>query len=430
MPKNKTIPEKFKFNDMYLKFQETDRKIINVWGASIDSFVLSLSYIKTQHKKIYDHITIKYENKNTLKGHLRVLYNLLKMTGETHFSYIYETLYFKISKELQIETRNNLMSEKQKEHFIKFDKLLELRKKYEELLKTSQSNKNNIYHLILSLSTLQAPLRADIFNMLVESKAPADIPEDENNYITKNDNIYYYVINRDKNTSESKKRAIKKKIEYIRPVIELDTPLIKKIHGIPNIDITTILNESLLLFPRKYLIPLLDDGEKALNSNSARHLKAITGHNYGTSLIRDAYVNHYMRLRGKDELNTNELFNIASHMRHSNSTAQANYKKQEIELDQLGGNAKIKTAKKPNSKIIDKKTFYEKYRKTDEQKANMKKAYTKWYEKDKDKNKLKGRIRKVLYDANIHKTTPSNKSITEYMLSKDKNGIWNSSKII
>jgi hypothetical protein len=202
------------------------------------------------------------------------------------------------TKHLNIE-KNNVLSDKEKESYLDFKKILE---KQQELLNKPKTYKNNQDLILLSLYTIGPILRNE-----PKSLEFTDKQETKGNFIYFKDNdIIMDLLDE------------KKKHKGIKFNLSNDY---KELAG--------ILKESYDLYPRKYLFTeaYKINGDKATIGSITKRLLRIfkdTGIKVGVSSIRSAY---YTKLNDEKKLSLNDKDKIAMEMRTSQKQLDLFYNK-------------------------------------------------------------------------------------------------------
>ena len=169
------------------------------------------------------------------------------------------------------------------------------------------NNKNNLAYLTICLYTLQPPLRLDYKNMEIVDTPLKVMRKKDQNYLLKNnlmDKTYTIIINKDKVIKSHGKGKI--------PIIDND--------------LNKIIDESLKIFPRKYLLSKYDNGDVPIGKQGLELLLRyiFKPFNISVDILRSAYItnafsNPKMTLQNKEDL--------MKQMRSSLNMAEVMYKK-------------------------------------------------------------------------------------------------------
>ena len=262
----------------------------SVWKNNIPEIKVhdnEYKWILKNHNKIYDYIKKTYTNLGTLKSHINVLGMMMKKFNKP-------LLYKKYSKEstdINDEYKKSFEDQNHDiENFIPFKDIEKKRDEYKKLFENDKTNnKLNLMYLILSLYTYQPPLRMNYDDMMIVNK----IPDNDNNYMLNKNGKYYVIINHDKISNKLGSATF-----------ELNDKL------------NDIINESLSLFPRKYILSTQNDGDKPINKQGFESLMKQMFKNQKISivLLRSAYITH---MYSKPNFTVRDKKELASKMRQT-----------------------------------------------------------------------------------------------------------------
>ena len=149
---------------------------ISTWEKKLPELVQDNNYkwIAKNHKKIYEYITTHYTNKNTLKGHISVLAGVLRALDTLP---LIQKKYSKISTdlclELQDESKKQELLPQRKQNFVFYQDIVKRRDQFRQLFEQNKSNnKNNLSWVLLSLYTIQPPVRMEYKDMEIVDVLP------------------------------------------------------------------------------------------------------------------------------------------------------------------------------------------------------------------------------------------------------------------
>ena len=354
-------------------------------------------WIRKYHKQIFEYIMQSYESKNTLKGHLSVLSGILKaLDTQPRAQKRYSKMATELCMELQDESKNQELSQKRKEIFITLEDIIKRREQFRQLFEQDKANnKYNLSWVLLSLYTLQPPLRQDYVNMPIVSAIPKNKKE---NYLLNKNGKYFVIIRRDK---------------------------VIKSHGPEQFELSNelnnVINESLRAFPRQYILSTQRDGTKPIQKQGFESLlrSCFSPQRVSVDILRSAYVTHFysdprMTLKMKEEL--------ARKMRHSAAVAQREYQKINVSgISQPDNLVVQRYVEAPPPIVVEKKPFNLKvwrkdYREKHKQEINQK-------ARDEYKAKKDEILRRhVLWNLNTQNTAvPKQSTIDKYNLKYDEN---------
>ena len=172
---------------------------ISAWEKKLPELVKDNNYkwIAKNHKKIYEYIRSKYTNKNTLKGHISVLAGILReLDTLPRVQQRYSKISTDLCLELQDESKKQELLPQRKQNFVLFQDIVKRREQFRKLFEADKSNnKNNLSYVLLSLYTMQPPLRQDYKDMQIVDVLPKN---KKLNYLLHKNNKYYVVIRDDK----------------------------------------------------------------------------------------------------------------------------------------------------------------------------------------------------------------------------------------
>jgi len=279
-----------------MEFTKNESEKFSTWKNQI-SDLNKISDLKKHHEKVYEMIKSNYTNENSIKTHLLALGSILKkIKGPIKAIKKYNNEAVIINNNIVDILKNNEPDEKRCENFVSSKELNKKRKSLEFFT----SNKENIQHLILSLYTLQPPIRMNYLDVKIYDDN--DKGDDNENYIVRNKNKFVFYLNDDK-------------------VIKSHGPIILPFSG----GLNSIIKKSLKDYPRDYLLSVPTDPSKGITKITFERLlnEVFEPKNVGIDIIRSAYIiDFYSKkksVKQKEEL--------AKLMRHSKSTAELNYVK-------------------------------------------------------------------------------------------------------
>ena len=359
----------------------------------------NLNWVNKHHKKIYNYINDTYTKKNSLKSHISTLGQVVKLLGNEHAYNKYSAESTAIQHQVSKQNKEQQIDPERLNNFVCFRDIVkrrdEFKKRFEE---APNDNKLNLSHLLLSLYTYQPPLRQDWKDVLITEKKPP--VNTDQNYLWKQKNGKYILfLNHDKVTHA-----------YGKAQLELPAEL------------NRIIDISLEMFPRKYVLSLIKNGEKPAGKQNFERLlnEAFAPRKVSIDLLRSAYIiekykNKKMSLAQKEEL--------AKKMRHSTSTAEENYNKINVDCENeapavqpLPPMQKIEVPPPEPKKYFNLKEYMRKYR--EEHKEELKQKRAEYYAKNKEKILRQ----KIIWNLNKSRNTmePSAESLARYNIRYDK----------
>lgn len=261
---------------------------INVWKNEIKDIPRhddNLKWILNHHKLIFKFINEKYTNLNTLRSHISALTSIIKaLRGQnSHLYKKYSKEAIRVQKIIESEQSNQTVSDNRKERYFTFDAIEQRREHFKKLFQADPTNnKLNLQYLVLCLYTYQPPLRMDYKDMLIVD----NVPNKKDNFILKQNNKYFVVIQNDK-VIRTHKSAI----------FELNHTL------------SAIIDESLKFYPRRYILSLITNPNKPIGAQNFITLlhSCFNGSKIGVDILRSLYVthkynNHNFSVKEKQEL--------------------------------------------------------------------------------------------------------------------------------
>ena len=159
---------------------------ISTWEKKLPDLVRNDNYnwIAKNHKQIFEYIMKNYENKNTLKGHLSVLSGILKaLDKQPRAMKKYSKMATELCLELQNESKNQELLPQRKDNFVSLEDIIRQRDQFKYAFEQDRSNnKYNLSWVLLSLYTMQPPIRMEykdmeIVNVLPKNKKAQSIEE-------------------------------------------------------------------------------------------------------------------------------------------------------------------------------------------------------------------------------------------------------------
>ena len=377
---------------------KTHKDRISTWINNLPQLKGSLTngnWIKKNHNTIYKDLTERYTNKNSLKSHLSTLAVVLKELNSLKPYKLYSDISTAIQKQVSNKAKEQVMDDKRKANFVCFDDIVKRRDELRDRFRADKTdNKTNLLYVLLSLYTYQAPLRQDWKDVIITKKKPP--VKTQQNYLWNNKILF---LNHDKVVKNA----------YGRAQIEISKEL------------QDVITESLEAFPRKYVLSLINDGNKPLGKQNFERLlgeifapKKLSVDLLRSSYITDKYDNKAFSLKDKEEL--------AKLMRHSASTANENYNK--IDVDCVKNPPPVTPMEPPPTpieppqprKYFNLKEYMKKYR--EEHKEKLKEQRMAYYTAHKDQI-LRN---KILWNLNKARNTkePSAESMAKYDIRYDE----------
>ena len=364
---------------------------INTWRNALDiKPSKGYQWIFNNFDDIYGYIQ-EYENIDSRRSHLNNLAQMMKYLNK-------ESLYKKLSeeatdlnKEIVKNADNQELSEDRKLNYVSYEDLIKVREERKKLWKLNpENNKLNQQYLILALYTMQPPLRQDYKDMQIVEERPA---EDDKNYLWKKANKYVIVLNKDKVYKT-----------YGRAEIPLSTEL------------SSIIDDSLAMFPREYILSTLRDGNKELGKQNFERIvnEIFSPKKVSVDILRSAYISH---MYADPNFSRNQKKELAELMRHSIEIADQTYNKINISIDEKDAGEKDDEDKE----LAQKDLYMKKYR--EDKKAELTEKRKAKYAIEKDMILKK----KILYSLNKegNLSKPTAKSISKYnLVYDDENKKW------
>jgi hypothetical protein len=387
---------------MFQTLSKNHQDKIRTWLNNVPGLKGSLDdldWVNKHHKKIYNYIKDTYTKKNSLKSHISTLGQVVKLLGNEKAYNEYSAESTAIQKQVSKQNKEQQTDPDRLNNFVCFDDIVKRRdefgKRFEE---APNDNKLNLSHLLLSLYTYQPPLRQDWKDVLITEKKPP--VNTDQNYLWKQKNGKYTLfLNHDKVTHA-----------YGKAQFDLPDELNK------------IIDKSLERFPRKYVLSLIRNGEKPAGKQNFERLltELFAPRRVSIDLLRSAYIidkynDKKMSLAQKEEL--------AKKMRHSASTAEANYNKVDVDCETnapavqpLPPMQKVEVPPPEPRKYFNLKEYMAKYR--EEHKEELKQRRAEYYAKNKDKILR----RKIIWSLNVARNVdrPSPESVEKYGLRYDE----------
>lgn len=262
-----------------------------------------LNIILNNHEKVSEYIIETFDRLNTLRLSFISLANLFKfIRGDKNKKYI---LYMQKAHEYGLKQskldKKGILSESMKKNMITFEQLIKKREQYKLLFKKNpHDNKVNLQYLILCLYSYESPKRRNYIDMEIKSRKIG--LKDNKNYLIKYVNDKYIIIFNDK-TSKIKGKA------------EME---LTKILG-------KIISKSLKEYPRKYLLSLINNGEKPLGVQMFERLMydIFKPKKVGVNILRHIYIENF----NKKNPTMESREKLAKSMRHNLGTALMYYDK-------------------------------------------------------------------------------------------------------
>ena len=278
---------------------------ISTWKKNIPEIKKhdnDLKWIGIHHKKIYDYIKNTYHNLNSLKSHISILSGILKFLNiHPRYKKKYSLESTELSKKVQYISNNQELSQSRKQNYISFDDIVKKRDELKNLFFINPThNKYNLMYLILCLYTYQPPIRQEYKDMKIIKIIPKNKLK---NYLLNNNGKYSVIIKYDK---------------------------VIRSHGPINFELSetlnNIINESLLAFPRTYILSNLQNGNMPMTKSSFENLlySCFDNKKIGVDILRSAYITH--KYNDKN-FNINMKNDLAKQMRHSYMVADSQYNK-------------------------------------------------------------------------------------------------------
>jgi len=247
-------------------------------------------------------------SKNTQKAHLLSLAKVLRI--EKKFlkdaeKYIDKSI--EIKKSVIADYTKQILTKAQAAKFLTYPQLLEVREKLENQYTNFKLYKNHQKVLLLSLYTLQPPLRKnDYLDMLYYTKAQPP-PNNLTNYLWKHRQGYTLIIQSDKTSNA-----------YGRGEIDIE-----------DLDLIKLLEYSFRTYPRKYVLSGHGGFNVSLKPTALYRMKKEIFNEFSDrepdfNLFRVAYVTHLEQLRNRS---WEERVELARKMRNSLHMQQLVYNK-------------------------------------------------------------------------------------------------------
>jgi len=359
----------------------------------------NLKWVKLHQEQLSEHLLEKYTNKNSLKAHLIALSQVLKLLKDSKGYKLYSDQATALNKEVVKESKDQKIDPKRRNNFVCFEDIVKRRDELGERFREDKTNnKTNLLYLLLSLYTYQPPLRQDWKDVRISKTKPSIKTND--NFLWKRAEKYVLFLNHDKVVHS-----------YGKVQLELTDAL------------TNIINESLLAFPRDYVLSLINNGSKPLGKQNFERLlgELFAPRRMSVDLLRSAYIIHAYNDKGFTQNDNDEL---AKKMRHSASTAVASYQKLDIDctanptpIQPLPVAQKIEIQPPEPKKYFNLKEYMKEYRL--QHKDELAKKRQEYYDKNKD-HVLR---LKILWNLNVARTVdkPSHETIEKYDIRYDEN---------
>ena len=246
---------------------------VSTWEKKLPELVKDNNYkwIAKNHKKIYEYITQHYTNKNTLKGHISVLAGILRALDTLPLvQKKYSKIATELCLELQDESKKQELLPQRKENFVFLQDIIKRREQFIQLFEQDKANnKNNLSWVLLSLYTMQPPIRMEYKDMEIVTVLPKNKKQ---NFIFHKNNKYSVVIRNDK---------------------------VIKSHGPANFELpeelNNVISESLKAFPRKYILSTQRDGSKQIGKQGFESLlkHCFSPQRVTVDILRSAYITHF-----------------------------------------------------------------------------------------------------------------------------------------
>ena len=224
---------------MYKTFTHNYQSYIKTWKNRIKDIkglnLTNLRWVLNNHEKIKKYIENRYTNLNTKKNHYLALQHVFKAYSKKKPIYNklqqkYSDIATKLGQENDEIVHENKIQASKAPSWLHFSKLVERREELKKLYERDKSNKKNNYmYLLLSLRTLQPPIRQEHRNLKIVNKNP---PMNDQNYLYEYKKGKYMVVLNEYKTGKF----------YARK--ELKQPQ----------ELNKIIQDSLKHFPRKYLL--------------------------------------------------------------------------------------------------------------------------------------------------------------------------------
>jgi hypothetical protein len=275
---------------------DNDRSRISVWMNNIKNLKCTAGGVLQQHEKVYQFIVDKYTNKNTIKAQIVTLSKVVGIKNN-EIADEYKQIYSELGRQIIDDLKSQTPSSK----FIDFE-IIEAKR--DELLREFKKHpgdtKLNMQSLILSLYTLQPPIRLEYTDMKIIKRAPVD--KEHGNYMWIKPNNEYWIIINDK-----------VKNRYGTGELKLE-----------NDRLVRVIDQSLTFYPRSYVLSLLTKPNEPLkDQNFWRIVSEIFGKNIGVDTFRQAYVSNFYNNRPTNK----QKKKLAIKMRHSEYSAGQTYDK-------------------------------------------------------------------------------------------------------
>ena len=280
---------------------EYDKRLKNIAKNICLDYNYNFEWVIKYFDQVIEFIE-RYENINTQKTYISTIMFVLKhyvKNSEKYYNFCSAKL-SKLSEEIEKICDEQKVLDSRYDNILLFDDIVKLREKYEKT--SEETEKLNYQYLILCLYTMQPCIRSEYKDMEILRVNNDDIPIDTKNYLNIcEDGEMYICMNKDKNIYAKGRELIK----------IIDTKL------------SDIINRSLELFDRKYLISKIYDNKTASGTEFRKLIDEIFAPlSFGIDMFRSAYV---MNIYNK--YNTKKLKEIASAMRTSVEMMTTHYNK-------------------------------------------------------------------------------------------------------
>ncbi len=259
-----------------------------------------LKWIYDKNELIYDFIKSFYTNINTLKVHINLLGHYCKFYGNEEAYKKYSQISTKLSRESTENSEKQRITEERKEKYVSYNEFLKKRDELGKKFFEDPFNKvTNQSFILLCLYSFQPPIRREYFNMKILEEKPDD---EVFNYLIKVDKKYILHLNHDK--------VVK---TYGKDQFEFNETL------------SALIDLSLLVFPRKYILTNLNNEQNPIGRYAFEVLlEEIFNKKVTIDLIRSMYITYFYSQNG---LNIEMKKLLAKQMRHSYTTADLHYNK-------------------------------------------------------------------------------------------------------
>jgi len=270
-------------------------KFKTIFNAENNDFLLD-------SKKVIEHIKNMDVKLHTKKSYYIALYSVLARDTTGKFNGVledYKSTMDEYNKKQTEVYETQQLSESDAEKMLKWADILKVRTQLKKSANIDFQQYQN--YLIVSLYTMNAPVRLDYADMLVVDK----VVEGKQNLLIWNEKECYFLF-----------RSFKNARTHGEVRVEVSKPLKKVLEGLKTY--RTVMNEHLLL--NRNNEPMTSS---VLGQTIIRIFKAACGKAVGVDILRKSFVSNYR----KGEKSIKEQKKIANAMMHSIGISQTVYRK-------------------------------------------------------------------------------------------------------